>query len=287
MELISQADAIAPERLGQGDACRFWRNARLGGLEGLHARFVRHRYPRHTHDSYVMGVVTSGMEAFFCRGAIHRAAPGQVCFVNPGEVHDGEPVTPGYVYRMIYPDLALVRGLAEEIWGRGTGLPIFAQTVVSDPALARAFARLHVRLGRERQALGQDEGLLAVIGTALRRHAGQPGAGAPAAEPGGVGRARALIEACFADDLDLATLAREARLSRFHLVRAFRRAIGTTPHGYLLDRRVRAARERLRAGAAVADVAAGCGFADQAHLTRVFKARVGVTPGAFRRAAAA
>ena len=47
--------------------------------------------------------------------------------------------------------------------------------------------------------------------------------------------------------------------------------------------RVRHARRLLREGASPSDTALECGFADQAHLTRHFKARSGVTPAAFRK----
>ncbi|HEX7126295.1 MAG TPA: AraC family transcriptional regulator [Thermodesulfobacteriota bacterium] len=59
---------------------------------------------------------------------------------------------------------------------------------------------------------------------------------------------------------------------------------GLTPHAYLVNCRVGAARARLRRGDSPAEVAAATGFCDQAHLTRAFKARVGVTPGAYRAA---
>jgi AraC-like DNA-binding protein len=65
-------------------------------------------------------------------------------------------------------------------------------------------------------------------------------------------------------------------VSRFVLVRYFRRELGTTPHAWLLQLRV----ERARGMAATA-VAADTGFADQAHFSRVFKRIVGLTPRAY------
>lgn len=52
---------------------------------------------------------------------------------------------------------------------------------------------------------------------------------------------------------------------------------------YVHRLRVRYASEALRRpGARLADVAADAGFADQSHMTRVFKRVTGVTPGDFR-----
>jgi len=81
---------------------------------------------------------------------------------------------------------------------------------------------------------------------------------------------------------DLATL---ARLSTFHFNVAFRNSVGDSPHGYLIRRRVeRAQGLMLATDKSLSDIAAECGLADQAHMTRLFRKIVGATPAAWRRA---
>jgi len=70
----------------------------------------------------------------------------------------------------------------------------------------------------------------------------------------------------------------------YHLARTFRAEIGMPPSTYQRQLRVRRAVQQLRDGVPAARVAADCGFADQAHLTRHFKRLVGVTPGVFASA---
>jgi AraC-like DNA-binding protein len=103
-------------------------------------------------------------------------------------------------------------------------------------------------------------------------------------ESGPVARVRDLIDAQYQEEHGLERLAAVARLPRHQLIRAFRRDTGFTPHAYLIHRRVLAAKSLLRAGALPSDAAADVGFFDQSHLTRAFKARLGVTPGAYRAA---
>jgi AraC-like DNA-binding protein len=79
-------------------------------------------------------------------------------------------------------------------------------------------------------------------------------------------------------DVDLASLAKHAGLSRFQALRAFKRRYGLPPHAYQLCVRVTLARKLLLEGAPPADVAVQCGFVDQSHLIRHFKRVVGVTP---------
>ena len=88
------------------------------------------------------------------------------------------------------------------------------------------------------------------------------------------------IEANLARDLQLAELSTVAGLSRSHFARAFRNTIGMAPHTFVLQRRLARAVELLMSPPAlsVKEVAARCGFADQAHLTRAFKAKFGHPP---------
>lgn len=83
--------------------------------------------------------------------------------------------------------------------------------------------------------------------------------------------------------ISLRDLADTVTLSRFHFARRFRASTGTSPHEFVLQQRVQRAKTMLtRTSTPLADVAQRCGFADQSHLTNVFKKRVGTTPGKFR-----
>ena len=83
---------------------------------------------------------------------------------------------------------------------------------------------------------------------------------------------------------EVTDVAAELGLSVGFLVLAFRTALGTTPHQYIMDRRLAYARMELTAtGKGIATIASEAGFADQAHLTRYMRAKLGITPGAYRR----
>ncbi len=69
-----------------------------------------------------------------------------------------------------------------------------------------------------------------------------------------------------------------------HFTRLFKQSFGTTPHRYVLERRVARAKSMLRErGRSIADIALDCGFSGQTHLNVVFKRLTGSTPGAYRK----
>ena len=287
MRSLTQSQLLDAVEHDRRDRARFFRAARHDDLDCLSATYFTHRFPIHTHDTYVFGVVTAGCNAYRQRGELVRAGAGDLCFINPGEPHDGGAHEASFSYRMIYPDAAWMRALAEDVAGRGrAAAPFFAPMLTRDAEVIGLFQRAHAALEQGAENGFADELLIASAGLALARHAdvaAQPCASATTR----IARVRAALDDAPQASPDLAELARLAGLSRFHLLRAFRRETGLTPHAYLIDARVRMARRRLKQGEAPASVAAACGFADQAHFTRAFKARMGVTPGAFRRLARA
>ncbi len=106
----------------------------------------------------------------------------------------------------------------------------------------------------------------------------------PCLVPRILNRVRDKIEANLDTDLSLDSLAEESGYSRAHFLRMFRAATGYTPHQYVLELRLKKAQEGLRKkGSSIIDVAVSCGFSSQSHMTSVFRQRLEMTPGEFRR----
>lgn len=288
MTVMTPLVSLDPALMKAGDVTHFWRVQRHHGLDCLRATFRRHSYARHTHETYAVAGILGGCETFFHRGTQHYAGAGSLAVVCPDEVHDGEPHDGGFEYRTLYPSVDLMREIAEEVAGRPlASAPWFSRSVIEDPDLIRDLAILHASLCRDdtrTSELEQDTRLVAFLAKLIARWADLDGA--PPARIGATGlvRVRDYLEANLAEETDLAELAAMAGLSRSHFIRAFQRETGLAPHAYLTDRRFRAASRLLERGEAPGDVAASCGFFDQSHLNRVFKARMGVTPGTFRAA---
>jgi len=99
-------------------------------------------------------------------------------------------------------------------------------------------------------------------------------------------RAKELLNASLSGSVALGDLASACNLSVRHFTRAFRQSTGMPPHRWLLQRRIERAQGLLRSSKwPLSDIALDCGFANQSHFGREFLRTVGVSPGAWRRAA--
>jgi AraC-like DNA-binding protein len=238
-----------------------------------------HHFPRHSHDQFGIGVIVSGAQRPWSGVGQVSASAGDVIMANPGEMHDGVPLdSNGRRWQMIYIDPALVaRELKEE-----TVRPVeIVHPVAQDPLLAQHFARLFACLTAARSdRLARDERLLLPLMHIVRRHGmARPSTSGPSPR---VAKAIQRLDSAPEAPVSLAELAELSGVSRFQLLRGFAREVGITPHAYLVQRRVRLARQLLAKGQTPVQAAMQAGFADQSHMTRSFVRQIGVTPSRYQ-----
>jgi len=216
-------------------------------------------------------------------------APGVSVLGQPGDIFDGEMrervdvllflMEPTYVVtqleqRGLPGDRAELRDLPPR---QDVGL------LASGSLLAEVLSR-----GLTGGELYCDILIDAMVTRIMTRHATLTWGRTPYCESLTPSKLRALmdfIEGNLASPLRLADLAAAAATSQAHLARAFRNTLGISLHRYVLHRRLWRARSLLSgSNDSVRTVALKCGFADDAHLSKIYKRAFGVTPAAARSA---
>jgi len=96
-------------------------------------------------------------------------------------------------------------------------------------------------------------------------------------------RIEEFIEQNLHRSLDLAEIAAQVNMNAGAFSRLFRRTTGFAPYAHVTERRLARARRLLTTHLPTKQIAATCGFSDQAHLTRMFSRRFCVSPAAYRR----
>jgi AraC family transcriptional regulator len=93
-----------------------------------------------------------------------------------------------------------------------------------------------------------------------------------------------LMENRLCDDPSISELGAECGMSPDHFARSFQDSVGYTPHQWILKRKIDRAKLLLASSnEGLANIAYGCGFADQSHFGRVFAKQVGLSPAKWRR----
>jgi len=246
------------------------------GVERMEARFTGDAFEPHRHDTYAIGVTLHGVQTFRYRGEKRQSLPGNIMVLHPDEVHDGGAGTEdGLRYRMIYLEPALA---IAALGGNHGALPFVREPVFSDAPLVSAISAAFGNPDAEMDELLVDD-IVSRLTLGLARHAKQPlkPMGRPAVRQAGMARDY------LADNALRLVRSRELEavsgLDRYALSRHFRALYATSPHRFLLMRRLQRAKDLMKLGVPLAEIAVETGFTDQSHLNRQFKKAYGITPG--------
>jgi AraC-like DNA-binding protein len=247
------------------------------GIDRIEARFSGAAFSMHRHDTYAIGLTMHGVQSFWYRGAVRHSLPGQLIVLHPDELHDGGAGTEeGLRYRMLYLEPSMLR---HALSGERLGLPFVSDPVVSDTAMRQALLSALGDIEDAIDGLLADH-LIAALADGLSRHAGfRAGGRQPKPAFARVQRAREYLDAYALRSVQSGELEAVSGLDRFTLTRQFKTLFGTSPHRYLIMRRLHYARRMLEAGEQLAEIAAATGFVDQSHFNRQFKKAFGMTPG--------
>ncbi|MGO7897831.1 helix-turn-helix transcriptional regulator [Rhizobium ruizarguesonis] len=262
---------------------RIWRSDALAGVELLRASGTQHRFPKHFHDAYAIHLHERGTMAFQYGQPQVALRPGNINVLAPGVVHMCLPADEQALnYRCLFVSPAFLQYAVLD--PGATRLPLFERLLCpGDVELFHSLGSAHRRLETDDDAL-EAETLLTSGLTALAAYTGEQHVKTEAGrEPRHVAIIREFLDANYDRHIALADLARLVGLNPVYLVRSFRSSVGLPPHAYQRQLRLSRARQVLRSGTPPAEVAEMVGFADQSHLSRLFKQTTGVTPADYAK----
>jgi AraC family transcriptional regulator len=235
------------------------------------------------HSAHTISYVRRGSFGLETRGRSFELVAGAVLLGHPGDEymcrHDHVAGGDECLSFSLTPELVESLGARSELWRMGGVPPLPELGVLGELAQATA---------EQRTDLGLDEVGICFASCCLELLSGAKRA---ATTERAADRRRAVEAALWLDEraheaIDLEGAAREVELSPFHFLRLFSRALGVTPHQYLVRARLRrAARLLSDRDRSVTDVALEVGFGDLSNFVRTFHRAAGVSPGRFQRAA--
>jgi AraC-like DNA-binding protein len=256
---------------GAGNRIRIGRGST--GIERLEARFVGQAFSPHRHDTYAIGITLSGVQTFRYRGARRYCLPGQCHVLHPDEMHDGSAGTAkGFGYKIVYVDPSLV----QQALG-GKLLPFVSDPIVEKSVFQDALPPALWRLEEPIDDIARIE-IVTAVADLLDRASRTDIKKQSSLRLASLLRVRDLIVADPTSRHSIETLEGVSGLDRWALARQFRAAFGTCPSSFRTMRQLDQARRMIRGGLPLAEAALEAGFADQSHMSRMFKRAYGLTP---------
>jgi len=254
----------------------------LHGLEILSCS-NDHQFSKHLHDGYVLWLNSESGEYFSLNGTSDILQPGAISIIEPGVIHSNRPCVPKQRHlRSFYFSEKFLKNLSTQFSNNGS-YSLIPTCSIQDRHLWSEFAVLHETLLHSEDSLSMEVEIISTFSKLYELCSHRSTLPGNATKES---RVNTVID-YFCDNIDrqfyLGELAELVQCTSYHLIRLFQREKGLAPHKFLIQLRLEKARKLLNKGAAIVDAALLSGFSDQSHLTRMFKARYGVTPGLYQK----
>ena len=277
-------------------------------VQRLHPSHPARHWGLHSHiDFFELLVFETGGGYHIVGGRRQPVVSGQIVALRPGDRHDLTEVTAStwmliFTAESVHPnahiplrpwcsaaagsstDLPLIRAFG------GPGLPINPTVLTEEqlPMWSRLLGEMAAEQIERRPLYGRalQAGLTRLLVEAARL---APEPGTPDGRRGLlVEETLTVIDRLYVSGAGLAEVAQAVRRDPSHLTRVVRQQTGRTVGEWLIQRRMADARRRLlETGQSIAAIATAVGYPDAVHFQRQFRARHGLPPGAWRRAALA
>ncbi|EPF6185742.1 AraC family transcriptional regulator [Acinetobacter baumannii] len=268
----------------------FWQDRRMPYVETRRSCFGRTCYKSHSHPTFSIGAIDEGNSVFQSSfGTAQKISAGTLVIVPAHVEHSCNPMpNQAWSYQMLHLDLAWLNQLYSEFQEQGLDLhiPQHKPLIIKDESLYEAFTEMNETLfDAQKLIFEKEQSLLYCLIHLLLPHFILEEIQKPQYLYKDFLK---LIDVISSSEgfISLEELAQRVGLSRYAIIRLFKANVGLTPHAFQINLKINQAREQLKQGVPLAELAVNLGFSDQSHFHKAFKAHTGVTPRQFQLAAA-
>lgn len=254
----------------------------LKGLEILSCS-NDHQFSKHLHDGYVLWLNSESGEHFSVNGTSDILHLGRISIIEPGVVHSNRACIPNHRHlRSFYFSEVFLQKLYTHLTEKLIDYSLPTCTI-SNHHLWREFCGLHDLLLHSEDSLSKEVETVTTFSKLYDEDLRRGVRSGFSTEKNRIQRVVDYFHGNINRKIHLDELADLVHCTSYYLIRLFQEQRGIAPHKFLIQIRLERARVLLDEGHDIVDAALLSGFADQSHLTRLFKARYGLTPGVYRK----
>lgn len=262
---------------------KFWKPAIQEDVLFYKGHFNTFEFDKHVHEEYTLTLVQEGRMNAFLDGFSQEYNRSAILTINPDKIHacktkDGE----GYKYNSIYFNSQIIEKISKDEFN--SNQIFFDKSSLNNEKIYQKLSTL-VSLDEsgDISQLDFECNFIEVLKDILKVNANVTSEVKLSSHDVLINRAKEFINDNFSLDLSLDDISKHLDISKYHFLRLFKDKTYISPHCYLMLRRVEKAKQFLQNGESIANTAYLCGFNDQSHLHRRFKALVGLTPRKYQK----
>ena len=251
------------------------RNDNLAFIEIKEGAWEEYSTRHHSHEELQIGFVEQGSSAITCKALSFKMKAEQAIMIPPGIIHLCQP---DEANRFRFTVLYIEKDWFEAAFRIDLGR-LKPQTSQLDPQTMQDKERFISSFKSESDPMNMESMAIMFLGGFIFRSFDLQ----PLKEDSSPGQTKLatikkFIDEKFSEAVQLDDLVRISGMSKFSLLRRFKKQYKVAPHAYLVNKRVNHAKQLLLEGQTVAQTAVSCGFFDQSHFVKTFRQYVGIAP---------
>ena len=261
----------------------FFKDNRLSFVELRYTKDSNLCYKPHFHQTFSIGAIENGEVYFSINNNEYTLQKEEIVLINPEIIHSCNPINnQKRSYYMLYIDKDLIYNLQKTLNNNIQNYIPFSKVLIKNSNLYNNFITLS-KLNSNIFLLEKEEILEDFILSIINQFCKFNTIQTIYEDNNKVIKIKEYLKENLTNNPTIDDISKALNISRYHLIRLFKQSTNITPHAYLLNLKVEYAKELLKSGMDIAEVALTTGFNDQSHLNRVFKQISACTPYEYKK----
>jgi AraC-like DNA-binding protein len=250
-------------------------------LEVKESRFKEFNLPSHFHDSYCIGLLANGIKNCTIENNSQLIHSNSVSIINPYQIHTDKNIDyEDCLFRMIYLNKDVLNYFTKKITGKNNENIIFTNEIITNSFVNSSITSF---FDENNKGILLEQKLENLIQILLNNKYSVDTIKISIDNKNAIDDCIEKVRLNFFDKIDITKMSQESKISKYQLIRYFKKKTGFTPASYILLHRINHSKKLLIRDISIGEIALEVGFYDHAQFCKFFKYYTNVSPTEYRQ----